>query len=165
MAIYGVNNTLAGTQQNQASTYKTALAITALTGATTLRRAWIYEFEVGADGVPNSTDCPIMYNIQKGTAGTQANSTAVTPNPVDMGGGDAAALISCYANFTTEPTYASATSSVFYLPLNQRASQKQIFRDQASSIVVPAVTLNGPAFTAKSPNYASTIGWHVFFQE
>jgi hypothetical protein len=162
MAIYNVNNTTAGTQQNLSSSYKTLVLVTAATGATTLRRGWVYEFEMGVDGVPNATDCPVLWNVQMQTAA--GTITAATPNPVDVGGGDAAALLTYGVNATAEGTY-TAASSVFYLPLNQRASQKQAFRDLASSIIVPAVNLKGPAFTAKSPNYASTAGMNVYIQE
>ena len=57
MAQYGVSNLNAGSQQNLAAAFKTINLITAATGATTLRRGWIYEFEVGADNVPHATDC------------------------------------------------------------------------------------------------------------
>lgn len=162
MATYSVNNTLAGSQQALSSSYKTMVLVTAATGATTLRRGWVYEFEIGTDAVPNSTDCPVIYNVQVQTAA--GTITAATPNSVDIGGSDAAALLTYGVNATAEGTY-TAASSVFYLPLNQRASQRWIARDPASCIIVPAVNLKGPAFTAKSPNYTGTVGWTVFVQE
>lgn len=162
MAIYVVNNTTAGTQQNLSTSYKTMIAVTAATGATTLRRGWVYEFEVGADGVPNATDCPILYNVQVQTAA--GTITSATANPVDVGGGDAAALLTYGVNASAEGTY-SAASSVFYMPLNQRASQRWIARDEKSALIVPAVNLKGFAMTAKSPDYASTVGWNAFVTE
>lgn len=162
MATYTVNNTMAGSQQNLSSSYKTLLSITAATGATTLRRGWLYEFEIGADGVPNATDCPISWNVQTQTAA--GTSTAATPLPVDIGGGDAAALLTYAVNYTAEGTY-TAASSLFYMPLNQRASQKIAFRDEKSSLIIPAVNLKGVACTAKSPNYASTAGWQGYVSE
>lgn len=162
MAQFGVTNTNAGTQQNLSSSHKTLLVITAATGATTLRRGWIYEFEVGADNVPNATDCPINYDISAQTAAGTA--TATTPLPLDQGGGDAAALLAYAVNATAEGTI-TASSSVFYLPLNQRASQRWIARDQSSCIIVAAVNLKGWAIRAKSPNYASTVGLTAHVQE
>jgi hypothetical protein len=162
MALYSFNNSLAGTEQALSASYKTILAVTAATGATTLRRGWLYEFEIGADAVPNSTDCPIIYNIMVQTAA--GTITSVTPNPVDVGGGDAAALLNYGANATVEGTY-TASSSLFYLGLNQRASQKQIFRDEKSSLIIPAVNLKGLAMCAKSPNYSGTVGWQAFISE
>lgn len=162
MAIYAFSNQLGGSEQNLSTSYKTIVSVNAATGATTLRRGWIYEFELGADAVPNSTDCPISWDISMMTAAGTASS--ITPNPVDVGGGDAAALLTYYANYTAEPTV-TANSSLFYMGLNQRASQRVIFRDNRSSIIVPAVNLKGPVFRAKSPNYASTVGVQCFIEE
>lgn len=162
MAIYSFNNQNAGTPQSLGSSYKTILLVTAATGAATLRRGWIYEFEVGADNVPNSTDCPISFDISRQTAA--GTITTLTPISVDMGGGDAAAQLVYGANATAEGTV-TASSSLFYMALNQRASQRWIARDEKSAIIVPAVNLNGPAMRAKSPNYTSTVGWQGFITE
>lgn len=162
MAIYAFSNQLGGTPQNLSSSFKTVWRVTAATGATTLRRGWVYEFEVGADQVPNSTDCAIVWDISAQTAA--ATDTAITPNPVDQGGGDAAALLSYGANATSEGTI-TANSSVFYLGLNQRASQRWIARDEKSAIIVAAVNLKGWAARAKSSNYASTVGWQAYISE
>lgn len=162
MAIYACSNLNAGTQQNLSSSYKTINVVTAATGATTLRRGWIYEFEIGADNVPNSTDCAISWDISAQTAAGTATSN--TPNPIDQGGGDAAALLTYASNATAEGTITSA-SSVFYLGLNQRASQRWIARDEKSAIIVAAVNLKGWAMRAKSTNYASTVGWQFYISE
>lgn len=162
MAQYSVNNEMAGTQQALTTTYKSQLAVIAATGATTLRRGWIYEFEIGAAGVPNSTDCPISYDIGLQTAAGTA--TSLTPKPVDVGGGDAAALLTYQGNYTAEPTVA-VTSSLFYIALNQRASQRWVARDQASCIVCPAVNANGPTLRALSPNYADKVSAQFYVQE
>jgi hypothetical protein len=162
MAQYAFNNQLGGTPQNLSSSYKTILVVTAATGATTLRRGWIYEIEIGADSVPNSTDCPINWDISAQTA--PGTATAITPQPVDQGGGDAAALLTYAANATAEGTI-TANSSVFYMPLNQRASQRWIARDEKSAIIVAATNLKGWAMRAKSPNYASTVGWQAYITE
>jgi hypothetical protein len=87
MALYSTNNRLAGSQQNLSSSYKTIIAMTAATGAATLKRGWIYEAEVGADGAPNATDCAIVWDWSRQTAA--GTSTAATPNPLDAA--DAAA--------------------------------------------------------------------------
>ena len=162
MAIYAVSNQNAGSAQNLTSTYKTINTVWATTGATTLRRGWIYEFEVGADAVPNSTDCPISWDISAQTV--SGTATTVVPLPVDQGGGDAAALLSYQTNATAEGTI-TASSSVFYLGLNQRASQRWIARDEKSAIIVAAVSQKGWSMRAKSPNYASTVGWQFYISE
>lgn len=161
MAQYSASNLLGGTQQNLSSSFKTINVVTAATGSATLRRGWIYEFEIGADNVPNATDCPIIWDISQQTeAGT---ATSVTPVPIDQGA-DAAAQLTYAANATAEGTI-TANSSVFYLGLNQRASQRWIARDKASSIIVQAVNLKGWAMRAKSPNYASTVAWQYYIEE
>ena len=118
--------------------------------------------EVGADNVPNATDCPISWDVSAQTAA--GTITANTPTLLDQGGGDAAALLTYGANATIEGTI-TANSSVFYLGLNQRASQRWIARDEKSSIIVAAVNLKGWAMRAKSPNYASTVGWQAYISE
>ena len=50
MAKYSVSSASAGTQQALSTTYKTLLSLTSLTGASTLRRGWIYDVEFGAAG-------------------------------------------------------------------------------------------------------------------
>lgn len=162
MAIYAISNQNAGSAQNLSSSYKTIISVTAATGATTLRRGWLYEFEVGADNVPNANDCPISWDISVQTAA--GTSTSLTPNVIDIGGGDAAALLVYATNYTIEGTV-TASSSLFYMGLNQRASQRVIFRDEKSSLIIPAVNLKGIAMRAKSPNYASTVGWQGYVAE
>lgn len=161
MAQYAASNLLGGTQQNLSSSFKTINAVVAATGATTLRRGWIYEFEIGADNAPNATDCPINWDISQQTAA--GTITSITPIAIDQGA-DAAALLTYTANATVEGTI-TANTSVFYLGLNQRASQRWIARDQASCIIVQATNAKGWAMRAKSPNYASTVGWQFFIQE
>jgi hypothetical protein len=73
MPQYAFSNVLGGTQQNLSSAYKTIVAIFAATGATTLRRGWVFEFEIGADNVPNATDTPINWDISVQTADGTAN--------------------------------------------------------------------------------------------
>lgn len=162
MARYTFSNQNAGTPQSLSTAYKTIVGINAATGATTLRRGWLMEWEIGADNVPNATDCPINWSIDEMTAAGTA--TALTPRPNDIGGGDAAALLTYSANYTVEPTV-TASSNLWYLPLNERASYRIQMRDEVSAIIVPAVNLKGPVLRAKSPNYASTVGWRGLIQE
>lgn len=162
MAAYAISNQNGGTPQNLSTSYKTILAANAATGSTTLRRGWIMEWEIGADNVPNSTDCPISWSIDVMTAA--GTSTTITPNPNDIGGGDAAALLTYTANFTAEPTV-TANSNLWYIGLNQRASYRIQMRDEWSAIIVPAVNLKGPVMRAKSLDYASTVGWRALVRE
>lgn len=166
MASYTLNNQNAGTPQNISTTVGAAtgtiLSAAAATGATTLRRVWIMEWEIGATAVPNSTDCPIMWDISEQTAA--GTSTAITPRSNDVGGGDAAALGTYAANYTAAGTV-TASSSAWFLGLNQRASYRIQMRDEFSSLIVPAVNTKGFAFRAFSPNYAATVGWRALVRE
>lgn len=159
MALYATSNKLGGTQQVlAASPGKTLVNITALTGAATLKRGWIYEWEVGADGAPNATDCAITWEfIRNSTVGT---GTAVTPSPLDTA--DTAAGLVATANHTAEPTMGVSLMAV---ALNQRNSQRWIARDEKSAMIIPATTVNGVGCRAYSPTYASTGVVTVFHAE
>ena len=163
MASYTINNQNFGTPQALSTAYKSLLIATAVTGATTLRRIWFTECEWGATDVPNATDCPIMFDISSQTAaGTATSITAATAT--DQGGGDAASLGTYSANATAEGTI-TAASSVFFKSINQRASDKQWWRDKATCPIVAAVNAKGFALRAKSPNYASTMGAQASVEE
>lgn len=150
MAIYAESNKLGGSQQNlAASPGKTMINLTALTGAATLKRGWIYEWEVGADGAPNATDCAITWEFIRNTS--VGTGTAVTPSPLDLA--DQAAGLVATANHTAEPTMGVSLMAV---ALNQRNSQRWIARDEKSSMIVPATTVTGIGCRAYSPTYAST---------
>lgn len=160
MPSYNLSNQNAGTPQNLSSSYKTILLATAATGAATLRRGWIYEFEIGANDVPNASDCMIDWDISFQTAA--GTITALTPVPFEAV--DAAAQLTYGANATAEGTV-TANSSVWGIPLNQRSSQKIAFKDNEHSIIVPAVNLKGPAMRAKSSVYASVVFWNAAITE
>jgi len=159
MAIFSTSNKQGGTQQNLAATPgKTLINLTALTGAATLKRGWIYECEIGADGAPNATDCAIVWEFMRNS--TVGTGTAVTPSPTDPA--DTAAGLVATANHTVEPTLGV---SLMAIALNQRNSQRWIARDEKSSLIVPAVTVTGIGLRAYSPTYASTGVASLFFTE
>ena len=162
MAAYTISNQNGGTPQNLSSSYKTILSVGAATGATTLRRGWLMEWEVGADGARQTTSIAIAWSIDTQTAAGTA--TSITPLPNDIGGGDAAALLVYLANYTAEGTI-TASSNLWYLPLDQQASYRVQMRDKFSAIIVPAVNLKGPVMRAKSATYASTVGWRGLIEE
>ncbi len=153
MARYAASNQLAGSEQNLSSSYKTLVAVTAATGATTLRRGWIDEVIVGADGSINSTDCQITWDWSPQTAA--GTSSAVTPQPT-LDGSDAAALLTYAANFTAEGTV-TASANLLTFATNQRQSQRVQYADfRLTPLIIPAVNLKGIACRAKSATYAST---------
>jgi hypothetical protein len=158
MALYSMNNTQAGSQQNLSSSYKTIVSLTAATGAATLKRGWIYEWEVGADGAPNSTDCSIVWDWSRQT--TLGTGTSNTPSPLDLA--DSAAGLVSTVNYTVEPTI---TVSLMTVALNQRNSQRWIARDEKSALIVPATNVAGIAGRAKSATFTSTVVMTEMFAE
>lgn len=157
MAKYVVGTGTAGTQQNMTTTYKTLASLTAATGATTLRRAWIYDVMVGADSTP--ADNVLTYKVDRQT--TVGTGTSATPAPLDAA--DAAALIVATANNTIEPTVTAATQLI-EIAVNQRASYRWVAAP-GGELIVPATNVAGIGFRAKSPAYASTCTLTAHFWE
>lgn len=155
MANYSVSNTLAGTQQNLSTSYKTLVALTAATA--TLKRAKVYDVMVGTDGTP--ADNAVVYDISRQTAA--GTSTAATPTALDPA--DAASGTVGSVNFTAEGTI-TAASSVFSIAMNQRASYRWVAAP-GSELVIPATNLAGFALRAKSPGYTSTAVGTILFQD
>lgn len=149
MARYNLTNTMAGTQQAMTTTYKTLLSLTAATGATTLRRAWIYDVMIGADGTP--ADNAVSACVDRQT--TVGTGSAATAAPLD--GGDAAALITETTNNTIEPTI-TANTKLIEVTFNQRASYRWCAAP-GSELVVPATDVAGLGLRAKSPAYTGTM--------
>ena len=148
MAKYGMSNGNAGSAQNLTTTYKTLWDLTAATGATTLRKAWVYDVTFGTDGTP--ADNTVTYKIDRQTStGTRS---AATPAPLDSA--DAAALITAGVNTTIEPTVTSATQ-LLEIATNQRATYRWVAAP-GGELVVPATNVAGLGGRAKSPAYAST---------
>ncbi len=128
----------------------------------TLRRAYVYEYKVGASGVPNATDCEIAWTlIRQTTAGT--GGVALTVNPLDLA--DAATGSVALGSLTGEPTGAE-TGIIDTIGGNQRATFQWVV-DPASTgvLVIPATNLAGIGIRAKSSNYASTVNVGFKFRE
>ena len=157
MARYTVGTGHAGTQQAMTTTYKTLVSLTAATGATTLRKAFIYDIMFGTDGTP--ADNAMTWKVDRQT--TLGTGTASVPSPLD--GGDAAALIVATANYTIEPTVTAATQLV-ELGMNQRASYRWVAAP-GGELVVPATNVAGIGARAKSPGYTGTATCNLHFWE
>jgi hypothetical protein len=152
------NNDIAiNSQQNLTTTYKTLLSLTAATGATTLRRVWIYDVMVGTDGTPADNAVNWIVNRQS-TVGT-----ATSHVPAQQDSADAAALITANVNNTIEPTVTDQTGLV-QLGVNQRASYRWVAYP-GGELIVPATNTNGIGVRAKSPAYTSTATACVHFWE
>lgn len=156
MAEYVVTNSLGGTQQPLTTSYKTIIALTPQTAG--LCRFRIYEMIFGTNGAPN--DNYIEWDVSQQTAAGTA--TAVIPNPLDPA--DCFATILAVANATAEGTI-TASSSVFYMGLNQRASFRWQESNPARMLIAPAVNLAGFAIRARSGGYTGTVTLTVKFME
>ena len=155
MALYSINNSNAGTQQSLSSSYKSLVILTEATA--TLRRFKIYDVLIGTDGTP--ADNTVDWDISRQTAaGTATASTPVALDPADTAAGTVGAV-----NATAEGTI-TASSSVFFVGVNQRASYRWVAAP-GSELVAPATNLAGFALRAKSPGYTGTATGTLYFQE
>jgi len=162
MALYSVTNTSAAspTQTNVAAAPgKTMLQVAA---TTTSGRGYVYEFEIGADGLPNPTDCPIVWHaLAQTTSGT--GGVAMTANPLDPA--DVATRMVNLGNFTAEPTGVSTTIK-WSLGANQRASYRWVVNPGGpGELVFPQTNLNGIGIRAQSSTYLSTASVCLFYRE
>lgn len=155
MADFAANNSLAGTQQNMSSTYKTVLYVTA--AASNPRRGKIYDVLVGTNGTP--ADNYMEYDISRQTA--SGTASVVTVNALDPADSTLTSL--CGANATGEGTI-TASSSVFYVGVNQRASYRWVAAP-GSELVWPATANNGFAQRTRSGAYTSTVTSALLVQE
>lgn len=158
MANYSVSSASAGTQQALTTTYKTLLSLTSLTGASTLRRGWIYDIEFGADGTP--ADNVLTFKVDRQT--TVGTGTAATAAPLDAA--DVAALLVSTVNHTAEP--GTVNNTLIEIPVNQRSSYRWVtLPGSGAELVVPATTVNGIGCRAKSPAYTGTGIARIHFYE
>jgi hypothetical protein len=157
MALYSVGSATAGTPQAMTTTLKTLAALTAATGATTLRKGWIYDVLFGTDGTP--ADNAMTFQIDRqSSVGTGTSAT-----PIALDNGDAAALLVATVNHTIEPTV-TANSALLSVGINQRASYRWVAAP-GGEIVVPATNVTGVGLRAKSPAYTGTATGHIHFRE
>lgn len=147
MAKYSLTNTQ-GTPSALTTTYKTQWDLTAATGATTLRRAWVYDVTFGTDGTP--ADNSVTYKIDRQT--TTGTRTTAVPAPLD--GADAAALITGGVVTTIEPSVTAATQ-LLEIATNQRATYRWVAAP-GGELIVPATNVAGLGARAKSPAYTGT---------
>lgn len=162
MALYTVNNgpgfASSGTMQNISTTLGAAtgtlLSVTSETTTLGLARGYIFEISVGANGLPNATDCAIVWDLSAITAAGTASGTAMIPVALDAS--DVAGRLTADANYTAAGTI-TANSSRWSLAANQRASYRWVVNPGGpGEIVIPATDEAGYAVRATSSTYAST---------
>jgi hypothetical protein len=145
------NNSMAGTPQALAATYKTMLGLNSASG-TALKAIALWEFDFGQISAPNATDCPVQYDVSTMTAA--GTGTATTPITTVNGFGSTS-LIVATGNYTAEPTV-TAASSIYNKGVNQRGAA---FWQAApgGEVYYPATNLKGPVLRALSPTYTGTV--------
>jgi hypothetical protein len=156
------HNATTPTQQNIGNSFANANATQMEIGAVaTVQtcRGRIYELDVGADSPPNSTDCSIQFRVARFTV--TGTGVASTPNPVNPA--DAVARSLSKINDTAQPTI-TANSSLLFLALNQRASQRWVASPEGE-LIWPATAGNGLTVDAYSATFATTVGVSVQFEE
>lgn len=152
------NATFAPTTQNVGTGAKTQLSM--YQPASALRRGELVEFSFGQADVPNATDCPVTWQIQRSTAdGTGTAFTAMASDPADS----VAASILSKHSYSAEPTL-TAAAFLFSLSVNQRGAWRWV-ATPGGELIVPVTNNNGLSLLAKSPNYASTTSIHMGWQE
>lgn len=134
-----------GNQATTTSSNKTATSLQSIAGL----RPYVYEFTMGADGAPNSTDCSIVFTLQL-WASSAGTSTSFTPFPLDVG--YQAAKASCGINFTGEPTYTAGSTLWGPMGINQRATYRWVAAPGSELVQVGTAT-TGCGMQVKSTNY------------
>jgi hypothetical protein len=180
VANYGVTNSTAigggVTQQAMAATYKSLFIVgnssvtTATNGAGSFHRGKLYDILIGTNGTP--ADNFLEFDVTRITLGTTPagiTTTLVTSlssnfglDPADSGFINAAAI-----NSTAE-VGVGATTEVWYVGINQRASYRWVAAP-GSELVWPAVSSatasGGLALRARSAAYTGTATATALFQE
>lgn len=157
MAGFAASNLNATTPAQQAMSTSFKTLVNLAIGGTTFRRIKIHEFVFGTDGTP--ADNAMTWDVSRTTAiGT---GTAGVVMPLDAA--DSAFLGTSTINHTVEPTV-TANSSVWAAGMNQRATHRWVAYP-GQELVIPATTLNGLAFRAKSPGYTGTAVAQIEFVE
>ena len=156
MALYthGNKNMTTPSQTNITTSYLAAGHQLSLTSATAAGpcRGYIYEFDVGTDGQPNSTDCSVQWDMSRQTTlGTGVATVITSLDPADT-----PCLMVGRGNYTIIPII-TANSSVWSLAANQRASYRWVVNPGGpGELVIPATDVNGLVIRCQSATYAST---------
>lgn len=158
MSNYSVNNSTAGTQQVQTSTYITLIEL--LANTTGLKRHHIYSYLIGPAGAPASSDTNLEFDIPRLTA--SGTGTAFTPTALDSA--EAASSATCEVNHTAEPTV-TASSQLKYGSGNQRSVFQWVTNDFSQMLHSPATTANGFGIRTRSLGYTGKVAAQLEFME
>jgi len=160
MATYQVN----GNQATVTSSPKGSAGLWTSTAAG-LRRLKIYEFDIGATGVPNATDCNITIDLSRLTYTSLLVGTVYVANPTDPADGAANALVNI--NITTEVAANSVSTATpeYHNGMNQRNTIRWVAAQESQFLISAATTLVGHYMTVTSPNYGSSISTNIYYLE
>src|SRR5262245_30087720 len=158
MSNYHIDNALAGTQQVMTGTYKTLLETLAQTAG--IKRNKLWGFNIGPSAAPASSDTNLEGDISRATA--TCTGTALPANAMDPA--DGAATSASKANATAEGTV-TATSSVWYGAMNQRATFAWQTNDQSQMLIGPATNNAGLVMRSRSAGYTGTVGAGWYWRE
>jgi hypothetical protein len=150
---------VSGNQATNTTTYKSAIgAFCASTG--TVRRGRVYDFSVGPQTAPNSTDCTIQFDLSRIT--TSGAYTVSSVNQADTN--DAAFTGIGASNYTTEPTITSS-SQVWNNGANQRAPMRWVASGPDAEFVWPATLQNGFVLRSLSTQFTGATGGTISCRE
>jgi hypothetical protein len=166
---YTVNNLMAGTQQNisTALTSATGTIVRLVQAATLMKRAYVWEIDVGQSGPPNGTDCSVQWGLEHCDAtGAGTLTTAVaqpTAGYLVAGNLDLAVTLG-RVNSTVAPTNYLQAGTFWAKAINQRGAA---FWQAApgGELYFPATASVGPGLWAYSATYASTVIGRLNFSE
>ena len=116
---------------------------------------------MGAGAAPSATDTPIQYDLSRITSST-SGGTSYAPQCTDPA---EAQTPSALAYVTASGATVTGLSSVFNVSLNQRNSQRWTAAQESQMLIWPATSGNGFAFRGLSPNYTSSVGTGLYFEE
>jgi len=151
--------TVIGNQATVSTSYKTAISVTAASSGT-LRRGRVFDFSIGPQAAPNSTDCSIQWDLSRMTASGTATVSLV--NAADTV--DAAFTGLGFSNYSAEPTVTSS-SQVWNNGANQRAPMRWVASGPDAEFVYPATAFNGFVLRALSTQFSGAAGGTIAVRE
>lgn len=157
MPNYALSNANGGTLQATTTTFNSLITATAAT--TALRRGKIYDVMFGTLGTP--ADLTYQFDISRATA--LGTGTTVTALPLDPADGVASTVGTANNPNGTPPTI-TATSSLFNLGINQRASYRWVAAP-GSEMVWPATNLSGLSLRTLSASGTATATGQLLVSE
>ena len=160
---YTVSNLMGGSQQNLTTTPGVTIA-RILAAASSGKRFYIWELDMGQSGPPNATDCSVQWTLTQCSAAGAGTTTAATPLPTDGTLATDVAVSTAGINYSAEPTTYTAAQMWYAKAVNQRGAA---FWQAApgGEIKLPLTASTGPGLRAFSATYASTAIGRINFSE